>query len=575
MTNKSVFFRLINLLSVYKKKFIFTFLITVFISIVSIVESFLLSYTIDTVLCSNSSLSLFTVVFFMLLLGTLIVCLYCIKKIFIQQISYKIDIKLTSDFFIKVLNIQFPLVERKYKVGDLLNRVNDIKTARYTLSEGIISGISNILMFLITGVCLFYISKILFSVLLLFVVLTLFIMIFYGCFLKKYIPKSMGLYADLQSFITEAFSSIESIKTYPALKTFNSEYIKRRRKTILSNWHIDVKSVFFNVYCSFIEKITFIFILFIGVYLIMKDEMSLGKIVAFLSLQGTFVNSVSSLVDLQSGVQESFSSIKRVFNIIDESSESKQKGLIPINGNESKIFIEFKNISFSYNENKIYKDFSLTIFPGEWIGLVGSTGCGKTTLIKLLLKLYIPDSGVIFLNNMDLQSINTNWLRSKIAYIPQNVCLFAGTIIDNITMFNKDFDMEKIVECSKTVQIYEKIQKLPDKFYTSIGERGATLSGGERQKIAIARAIIKKPLLLILDEATSNLDSESEHQIIQVIHELNKTGITVVSIAHRLSTIKLCSRIIVLSNGKIVEQGTHQNLIDNGGVYENLWNYQQ
>ena len=188
----------------------------------------------------------------------------------------------------------------------------------------------------------------------------------------------------------------------------------------------------------------------------------------------------------------------------------------------------------------------------------------------MLLKFYKPQNGKILWNNIDLQNIDTDWLYSKIAYIPQNIVLFAGTMIDNITLFNNSYNFEKIQEVTKLVGIYDKIMSLPKSFDSLIGENGASLSGGEKQKIAIARALLKNPLLIIFDEATSNLDVFSEKQIVQIIKELHKKGLTIITIAHRLSTIHDCDRIIVLDNGKITEEGTHEKLIQKDGIYKQM-----
>lgn len=186
------------------------------------------------------------------------------------------------------------------------------------------------------------------------------------------------------------------------------------------------------------------------------------------------------------------------------------------------------------------------------------------------MKFYKPQNGKILWNNIDLQNIDTDWLYSKIAYIPQNIVLFAGTMIDNITLFNNSYNFEKIQEVTKLVGIYDKIMSLPKSFDSLIGENGASLSGGEKQKIAIARALLKNPLLIIFDEATSNLDVFSEKQIVQIIKELHKKGLTIITIAHRLSTIHDCDRIIVLDNGRITEEGTHEKLIQKDGIYKQM-----
>ena len=186
----------------------------------------------------------------------------------------------------------------------------------------------------------------------------------------------------------------------------------------------------------------------------------------------------------------------------------------------------------------------------------------------------ITDDGKILWNNIDLQNIDTDWLYSKIAYIPQNIVLFAGTMIDNITLFNNSYNFEKIQEVTKLVGIYDKIMSLPKSFDSLIGENGASLSGGEKQKIAIARALLKNPLLIIFDEATSNLDVFSEKQIVQIIKELHKKGLTIITIAHRLSTIRNADIIFFVDHGEIVERGNHEELLALNGDYAMMVNRQ-
>lgn len=274
------------------------------------------------------------------------------------------------------------------------------------------------------------------------------------------------------------------------------------------------------------------------------------------------------MINLQAGIHEAFAAVNRLFEILyDDSSVSEGNG----KPESTEVDVFFDKINFSYsNEKDVYKNFSLKIKSGEWISFIGKTGCGKTTLTKLLLKFYKPQNGKILWNNIDLQNIDTDWLYSKIAYIPQNIVLFAGTMIDNITLFNNSYNFEKIQEVTKLVGIYDKIMSLPKSFDSLIGENGASLSGGEKQKIAIARALLKNPLLIIFDEATSNLDVFSEKQIVQIIKELHKKGLTIITIAHRLSTIHDCDRIIVLDNGKIIEEGTHDKLKQNNGIYKQM-----
>lgn len=572
MINKKTIKKLFQILDSYKKQLLITLAATIFISVMGVCDSFLLCYIIDNVICSYEKSTLLTISVVMLIIAFFQIALKGIKSIIIKQMSYKLDIQLMHDFYSKIMYLNFTFFE-KHKSGELVSRINDTRIVRSVLSEGIISIATNLIMFFVVGFALFHINKKLCVILFISVIILVFIVIRFACFFNKEYPIYMDNYADMQAFITESFSSVEAIKTFPAVSYFINEFNKKQNKNIFFSWRIDEKEILENTYSSVIERISTILVIVYGAYLVIGERMSLGQVASFISLSGFFISSIMSLVDLQAGIQEAFSAIKRLFQIMDEPIESCYNDTT----NSSHVLntvpkISFCNISFGYNKNTLYDNFSLTINPGEWISFVGSTGCGKTTLVKLLLKLYYPQKGKILLDEIDLQSINSTLLYSKIAYIPQDICLFAGTIKENITMFNSEMSDNEIEECLKIVGLYTKIQKLPENINTLLGEKGCSLSGGEKQKIVIARALMKKPKVMILDEATSNLDLDSEMQIMKIIKQIKQQGITIITIAHRLSTVKNCDRIIFLKAGKISEQGSHEELLKKDGEYSHLWN---
>lgn len=490
-----------------------------------------------------------------------------LRNILTRQVSYELDMNFMKLFYYKILKLSFiSLCENK--IGDLIARLNDIKMVRTALSDGLASIISNFITFIVVGIALFLINKILFFLLFVSVVLLGCIAVFFGYFFSKEYPIAMIRYADVQSFVVESFSSIEMIKTKPAIENFKKECENKQRRSVFRNWVIEEKCLLQNFYSSGIEKISSILILSIGCFLVMSEKMSLGEVVGFISLSFFFSSAVKSLLDLQAGIHEALAAMDRLFEILDKEDENMEEGVIPEDFVPN---IKFENISFSYkNKPILYEDFSLEILAGEWIAFVGKAGCGKTTISKLLLKLYTPCNGNIFLNTLNLNCINTTWLRSKIAYIPQDFALISGTILDNITLFDENIDFEKVIEVAKLVGIDEKIQTLPEKYNTVIGERGYSLSGGEKQKIAITRALLNDSLIIIVDEATSNLDSESESRVTEILFNLKQKGITIISIAHRLSSVRRCDRIVVLDNGKIAEIGSHDELLKQNGLYSSL-----
>ena len=539
----------------FKTQLIITLISAIAISLVSIFDSFLLSYAIDNILVSNAKITLITISVIMFLVALLSISLSGIKDLLIQKISYSMDIVLMQKFYKKVFKLPFFILE-KHKSGELTSRLNDTRKVRNALSYGLISILTNLITFLIIGFALIKLNSKLFLFSCIFIIVLGIVSIVFGRFYKKQYPLDMETYSDLQAFTTESFTGIETIKTMPASDCFLAEYKKRQYKSMKISWNIDEKCILQNTIVSFFSRTSSILTMILGFYFVMKENISLGQVAAFLSLSGFFSSSVNGLINLQAGIQEAFSAINRLFEILlDETLEND--GIKQPQNIQPEII--FDKVSFFYTDKKnIYENFSLKIKQGEWISFIGKTGCGKTTLTKLLLKFYKVQNGQILWNGTDLNNINTNWLYSKIAYIPQNIVLFAGTLFENITLFNNSYTEEKVYDITKLVGIYDKIMSLPDGFNSFVGENGTSLSGGEKQKIAICRALLKNPLLMIFDEATSNLDVFSEKQIVQIIKELHNQGLTIITIAHRLSTIHDCDRIIVLDNGKIIGEGTHK-----------------
>ena len=381
MINKKNIIRLLKLISSYKKELFITLVSTIIISLIGIIDSLLLSYLIDNVLYSNAKFTLFTIAIIMILISIFQIALKGYKNILIQKISYVMDINLMIEFYIKILHIKYCFFE-KHKTGELLSRLNDTRIVRNALSEGLIAVVTNVLMFIIVGSALFYINGLLFFILFISVIILGFIVIHFGNFFSKSYPISMEKDASLQAFITESFSGIETIKTFPSIAAFTNQYEEKQFDKMKINWNITEKCIIQNSVSSITDKIVSVLILILGALFVMNDEMTLGQIASFISLSGFFTSSILTLLDLQAGIQEAFAACNRLFEILDEESDNLENGL---KINNQKIKINFNNVDFTYsNETELYKNFNIEINSGEWISFVGKTGCGKTTLARLM-----------------------------------------------------------------------------------------------------------------------------------------------------------------------------------------------
>jgi ABC-type multidrug transport system fused ATPase/permease subunit len=305
--------------------------------------------------------------------------------------------------------------------------------------------------------------------------------------------------------------------------------------------------------------------------------MSVGQLISFV-LYSTFVGaSFGGIAELYAQIQKAIGATERVFELLDETPEKINSVQNAVETQKIKGNVTFKNVAFSYHsrkEIKVLTDVSFTANFGQKIAIVGPSGTGKSTIASLLLRFYNIDEGEILVDGKNIYDFDLENLRGNMSIVPQDVILFGGTIRENIAYGKPNATEEEIVTASKQANAYNFIESFPEKFETIVGERGIKLSGGQRQRIAIARALLKNPSILILDEATSSLDSESE-KLVQEALEILMEGRTSIIIAHRLSTIRSADQILVLDKGKITEQGTHQELIAlENGIYKNLSNLQ-
>jgi len=459
------------------------------------------------------------------------------------------------------------------KTGDIITRFSDAFTIKGIFTNIALTLIIDILMTLITGVILFKMNAALFVVILFLTVISIGLVFVFKEPYKKLNEEQMQQSSVLNSQIIEGLRAVETIKgnanEETELENIEREYIRLLRIGLRGGMLSNIQGSI----SSLVQTVGNLALMYIGVMQVINNEISLGSLMAFITLSGYFMEPVGRLVQLQLQIQEANISMKRIAEILDseiEQEDGSYQNVEKIEGD-----IEFINVTFRYGNRKpVLKNISFRIPKGKKVALIGSSGSGKSTIAKLLLKYYEPENGEILIDGVDISEFSNSSLRKAISYVPQNVELFSKSIYDNIRITKMNSTLEEVKEAAKQAGAHEFIKRLPLQYYTYLEESGNGLSGGEKQRIALARAFLKKSEFYILDEPTSNLDFATESIIFDMIYNKFENK-SMLIIAHRLATIKNCDEIIVIDKGEIIEKGTHEELIALKGKYYELWEMQQ
>ena len=570
-----LFRRLLSYVLVYRSIFIFVAISAVLISIFSTITPYLIKIAIDDYL-AVSNFEGFILVICLMLINLILTVVFMFLFSYLanwlgQNVIYDLRVKL----FDHILNFKMSYFD-KSSVGRLVTRaVNDMETIASIFSQGLFMIVADLLQMLIVVVVMIVLSWKL--------SLTIFVVLPFILFATRQFQKSMKVafnevrteVSNLNSFVQERLTGMKIVQLFNREKVEYENFVKineKHKKAWLKTvWY---NSIFFPI-AELSTSITVgLIVWYGGLNVILEDSsVTLGTIFLFIQLSQMLFRPLRQIADKFNTLQMGMVAANRVFKIIDTESR------IPNNGNLNRDLIngdvQFKNIIFSYKEGEeVIKDISFKINSGEKVAIVGSTGSGKTTIINLVTRFYDPQSGLIELNNTNIKDFEISALRSKIALVLQDVFLFADTILNNITLWNKSISFDNVITAAKKIGIHEFIMSLPEGYNYNVKERGIMLSQGQRQLVSFLRAYLKNPSILILDEATSSVDSYSEELIKNATIKIteNKTSII---IAHRLSTILNSDRILVMDSGKLVESGTHKELIKKkDGYYRSLYEIQ-
>ena len=567
-------------MSKYLNKYKFTIIISIILTIVSnifaLVGPMLSGYAIEVIEKGNGNIDFSKIFYYAFLMIVFYFCssiLSYIISIIMVKTARNVVYSLRKDAFDTLLNLPLSYFD-KNSIGDVLSKITyDIDTMGSTLSTDLINILTSIVTLVGSFFMMFTISK---KLLLIF-----FITIPMSAISTKYITnKTRPLFrkrakkiGDLNGFVEENISGLKIIKAYNKESKSIDEFRNINKNAVDAYYNAEYYGSMTVALISFINNISLAFISTIGSILYLKNEMSLGQISSFVLYSRKFSGPIREISNLISDMQSSFAASERVFRFIDEKREEDDKvdavKLEKVHGK-----IDMQNVTFSYDLNeKVLENLNINAKPNTVVAIVGPTGCGKTTIINLIMKFYNRDNGQILVDDKNIDDITKKSMRQAYAMVLQDTWLFEGSIYENIAYGNENATLEDVKRVAKLAQIDDFIEKLPNGYNTIISGNGDNISKGQKQLINIARAMLIDAKMLILDEATSNIDSKTEIQIHNSLLEI-MNGKTCFIIAHRLSTIKNADQILVLNNGKIVEQGKHEELLEEDGFYANLFKSQ-
>ena len=526
----------------------------------------------DFVLVSGNTnlLNLLSVIMLVLLALQIVIGVF--KDVFLIKSGQQIDVRLILGYYKHLLKLPQQFFDTM-RVGEIISRINDAVKIRIFINGVSLSLTVNALIIVFSFALMFSYYWKLASIMLLVIPLYAGIYFLINRLNKKTERKVMEKSADLESQLVESLNSVGTIKRFGLEDFANIKTEIRFIDLLKTGFQSALNSIFSRTSSEFISRLFTITLLWCGSYFVIEREISPGELMSFYAIVGYFTGPVANLIGANKQIQNAFIAVDRLFEIMDLEREDTENKIVLKKKNIADI--KFKNVGFRYGTRvEVFKDFNLQIPKGKITAIVGESGSGKSTLMSLLQNIYPIQKGNILIGDYDLKYIDNRSLKDLVSVVPQKIDLFAGNVIENIAVGECAPDMERITSICKTIGVLEFIENLPNGFGTYLGENGATLSGGQKQRIAIARALYMKPEILVLDEATSSLDSSSENYIQKTVNNLRENNKTIIIIAHRLSTIINADKIVVLDKGKAVEEGCHDSLYAKKGHYYNLWRQQ-
>ena len=508
------------------------------------------------------AIGLLAISFFEVLLGGL-------RTYVFSHTTNRVDVLLGAKLFGHLLRLPLAYFEAR-RVGDSVARMRELENIRNFLTGSALTLVIDLFFTLVFFLVLYVYSPILTAVVAGAIPFYLVLSAWVTPILRRSLEEKFNRGAENQAFLVESVNGIQTLKSMAVEPQMQRRWEEQLAGYVGASFKAAHLGNIASQSAGFINKVTVVLILWIGATLVMKGELSVGQLIAFNMIAGRISGPILRLVQLWQDFQQAGISVRRLGDILNTPTEpgyNPGRATLP----ELKGAVRFDHVSFRYAPERpqVLRDIALDIQPGEVIGIVGRSGSGKSTLTKLIQRLYVPETGRVLIDGVDLALVEPAWLRRQVGVVLQENFLFNRSVRENIALANPGLPMEPVIAAARLAGAHEFILELPEGYDTPVGEHGANLSGGQRQRIAIARALVTNPGILILDEATSALDYESERMIQQNMRAICQ-GRTVFIIAHRLSAVRHADRILVVDEGRIVEQGSHDSLLQQPGIYARL-----
>lgn len=558
----------------YKRFFGEVILASFFLQLFALVSPLFTQVIIDKVLVHRGLSTLDILAVGLLIIALFEAWLGILRTYLFAHTTNKVDVILGTKLFHHITALPLRYFETR-RVGDTVARVRELENIRQFMTGSALTVVLDTFFTVVFIAVMFFYSATLTVIALLALPAYILLSVIVTPMYRERLNEKFAAGAENQAYLVESVTGIQTVKSMSIEPNCNSKWEQLLARYVKTSFDtVNLSNTSGNI-SRFIQKVSVLAILWFGAHMVMASKLTVGQLIAFQMLSGQVSAPVLRLVNLWQSFQQTQLSIERLGDILNyppEPAFNPNRTTLPAIRGE--VILEGVTFRYRQDTSEVLRQVNLHLQPGMRVGIVGRSGSGKSTLTKLIQRLYVPESGRVMIDGVDLAQVEPAWLRRQIGVVLQESFLFSGSIRENIAIARPGASMDDVVKVAKIAGAHDFILEQSEGYDTNVGERGASLSGGQRQRIAIARALMTNPRLLIFDEATSALDYESEHIIQENLDQICE-GRTVIIIAHRLSAVRNCHKIVVLDRGQVIEQGNHEKLLGEQGLYHSLYMKQE